>query len=90
MRADGERPRPGRSARCAPARARRGGWAAPRSMCAASPRPADLVSAADHASEEAIVALLRAERPDDAILGEEGASVGAARGAGWSTASTAR
>ena len=39
---------------------------------------ADLVSAADHASEQAIVALLRAERPDDAILGEEGASVGAA------------
>ena len=39
--------------------------------------PADLVSAADHASEEAIVALLRAERPGDAIVGEEGASVGA-------------
>jgi myo-inositol-1(or 4)-monophosphatase len=38
---------------------------------------ADLVSAADHASEEAIVALLRTERPDDAIVGEEGASVGA-------------
>src|SRR5690349_790431 len=38
---------------------------------------ADLVSAADHASEEAIVALLAAERPDDAIVGEEGASVGA-------------
>jgi myo-inositol-1(or 4)-monophosphatase len=41
---------------------------------------ADLVSAADHASEEAIVALLRAERPGDAITGEEGAAVeGAAR-----------
>jgi myo-inositol-1(or 4)-monophosphatase len=39
---------------------------------------ADLVSAADHASEQAIVALLRAERPGDAILGEEGASVGRA------------
>jgi len=38
---------------------------------------ADLVSAADHASEQAIVALLRAERPDDAIVGEEGASIGA-------------
>jgi myo-inositol-1(or 4)-monophosphatase len=37
---------------------------------------ADLVSAADHASEEAIVALLRAERPDDAITGEEGSAVG--------------
>jgi myo-inositol-1(or 4)-monophosphatase len=38
--------------------------------------PADLVSAADRASEEAIVELLAAERPDDAIVGEEGASVG--------------
>jgi myo-inositol-1(or 4)-monophosphatase len=38
----------------------------------------DLVSAADHASEEAIVALLRAERPDDAITGEEGSAVGGA------------
>jgi len=37
--------------------------------------PADLVSAADHVSEDAIVALLRAERPEDAILGEEGARV---------------
>ena len=34
------------------------------------------MSAADHASEEAIVALLRTERPGDAIVGEEGASVG--------------
>jgi myo-inositol-1(or 4)-monophosphatase len=38
----------------------------------------DLVSAADHASEEAIVALLCAERPDDAITGEEGSAVGGA------------
>ena len=38
----------------------------------------DLVSAADHASEQAIVALLRAERPGDAITGEEGAAVGGA------------
>jgi myo-inositol-1(or 4)-monophosphatase len=37
---------------------------------------ADLVSAADHASEQAIVALLRAERPGDTITGEEGAAVG--------------
>jgi myo-inositol-1(or 4)-monophosphatase len=35
---------------------------------------ADLVSAADRASEEAIVGLVAAERPDDAINGEEGAS----------------
>jgi myo-inositol-1(or 4)-monophosphatase len=39
---------------------------------------ADLVSAADRASEAAIVALLAAERPEDAIVGEEGASVGGA------------
>jgi myo-inositol-1(or 4)-monophosphatase len=34
---------------------------------------ADLVSEADTAAERAIVALLEAERPDDALLGEEGA-----------------
>ena len=39
---------------------------------------ADLVSAADRASEAAIVELLAAHRPDDAIVGEEGASVGGA------------
>jgi myo-inositol-1(or 4)-monophosphatase len=37
---------------------------------------ADLVSAADRASEAAIVELLCAERPDDAIVGEEGAARG--------------
>jgi myo-inositol-1(or 4)-monophosphatase len=36
---------------------------------------ADLVSAADRASEAAIAELLAAERPDDAITGEEGTSV---------------
>jgi myo-inositol-1(or 4)-monophosphatase len=40
---------------------------------------ADLVSAADRASEAAIVELLAAERPGDAIVGEEGASIGGAR-----------
>jgi fructose-1,6-bisphosphatase/inositol monophosphatase family enzyme len=35
---------------------------------------ADLVSEADTAAERAIVALLAAERPDDALLGEEGAT----------------
>jgi fructose-1,6-bisphosphatase/inositol monophosphatase family enzyme len=34
----------------------------------------DVVSAADHAAEELIVARLRAERPADAIVGEEGTS----------------
>jgi myo-inositol-1(or 4)-monophosphatase len=37
---------------------------------------ADLVSVADRASEAAIVELLAAERPDDAIVGEEGSAVG--------------
>ena len=39
---------------------------------------ADLVSSADRASEAAIVELLAAQRPDDAIVGEEGASVAGA------------
>jgi myo-inositol-1(or 4)-monophosphatase len=34
----------------------------------------DVVSAADHAAEELIVQRLRTERPEDGILGEEGAS----------------
>ncbi len=33
--------------------------------------PGDLVTAADQASEDAILAVLRAHRPDDAVLGEE-------------------
>jgi myo-inositol-1(or 4)-monophosphatase len=45
--------------------------------------PADLVSAADTAAEQAIAALLDAERPDDAILGEEGASRGGETGRRW-------
>jgi fructose-1,6-bisphosphatase/inositol monophosphatase family enzyme len=34
----------------------------------------DVVSAADHAAEELIVARLRAERPADGVLGEEGSA----------------
>jgi myo-inositol-1(or 4)-monophosphatase len=34
----------------------------------------DVVSAADHAAEELVVARLRADRPNDAIVGEEGTS----------------
>jgi fructose-1,6-bisphosphatase/inositol monophosphatase family enzyme len=34
----------------------------------------DVVSAADHAAEDLIVRRLRAERPDDGIVGEEGTS----------------
>jgi len=37
----------------------------------------DVVSAADHTAEELIVARLRAERPDDGVVGEEGTSDGA-------------
>jgi myo-inositol-1(or 4)-monophosphatase len=37
--------------------------------------PADLVSAADRASEDAIAAVLRDARPADAIVGEEGTRV---------------
>src|SRR4051794_13285084 len=42
----------------------------------------DVVSAADHAAEELVVARLRAERPDDGIVGEEGTS-DAGRGRTW-------
>jgi myo-inositol-1(or 4)-monophosphatase len=45
--------------------------------------PSDLVSDADTAAEEAIVALLRAERPEDGIVGEEGAAAPASRGRRW-------
>jgi myo-inositol-1(or 4)-monophosphatase len=44
----------------------------------------DVVSAADHAAEDLVVTRLRAERPDDAIVGEEGTSdAGASRGRTW-------
>jgi len=45
--------------------------------------PADLVSRADIASERAIVDLLRAERPGDGVLGEEGALVAGGGGRRW-------
>lgn len=43
----------------------------------------DLVSEADRAAEEAIAALLRSERPDDGLLGEEGSAVDGASGRRW-------
>ncbi|WP_244928440.1 inositol monophosphatase family protein [Nocardioides sp. W7] len=43
----------------------------------------DVVTAADHAAEELVVARLRAERPDDSILGEEGASHAGSSGRTW-------
>jgi myo-inositol-1(or 4)-monophosphatase len=42
-----------------------------------------MVSDADRAAEEAISQLLRAERPDDGLLGEEGLSVGGSSGRRW-------
>jgi myo-inositol-1(or 4)-monophosphatase len=44
---------------------------------------ADPVSDADRASEAAIVTALRAERPEDGILGEEGAAVAGTSGRRW-------
>jgi myo-inositol-1(or 4)-monophosphatase len=43
----------------------------------------DLVSAADHAAEDLIATRLRAERPADGIVGEEGAAAPAASGRTW-------
>jgi myo-inositol-1(or 4)-monophosphatase len=43
----------------------------------------DMVSDADRAAEEAISSLLQAERPDDALLGEEGLSAGGESGRRW-------
>jgi myo-inositol-1(or 4)-monophosphatase len=40
----------------------------------------DVVTAADRAAEAAMVAILREQRPDDAIVGEEGASFAGAAG----------
>jgi fructose-1,6-bisphosphatase/inositol monophosphatase family enzyme len=45
--------------------------------------PTDMVSDADHAAEAAIVAVLEAERPDDGIVGEEGASAPASGARRW-------
>jgi myo-inositol-1(or 4)-monophosphatase len=48
-------------------------WEAGVSMRHKSSRGGDVVTAADEEAEAAIVALLRAERPDDGVVGEEGA-----------------
>src|SRR4051812_13702121 len=45
--------------------------------------PTDLVSEADVAAEAAIREVLAAERPDDAILGEEGADTPGTSGLRW-------
>lgn len=43
----------------------------------------DIVTAADHAAEELVVARLREERPQDGILGEEGSAYDGASGRTW-------
>jgi myo-inositol-1(or 4)-monophosphatase len=43
----------------------------------------DMVSDADREAEQAIVSLLRAERPDDGLLGEEGSDVEGTSGRRW-------
>lgn len=43
----------------------------------------DLVTAADHAAEQYVVTRLAAERPDDGVLGEEGARRDSASGRRW-------
>lgn len=43
----------------------------------------DVVTAADRAAEEAVVARLAAERPDDGVLGEEGAAAEGSSGRTW-------
>ena len=43
----------------------------------------DIVTAADRAAEELVVTTLRALRPDDGVLGEEGAEAGSASGRTW-------
>jgi myo-inositol-1(or 4)-monophosphatase len=45
--------------------------------------PVDVVTAVDKASEELIVARLSAARPDDGVLGEEGASRAGTSGVRW-------
>jgi len=45
--------------------------------------PADLVSRADTAAEDAVVNLLSAGRPDDGLLGEEGTSARTTNGRRW-------
>src|SRR5205814_6461975 len=43
----------------------------------------DMVSDADRTAEEAISALLRTERPEDGLLGEEGLAAGGSSGRRW-------
>ena len=56
---------------------------APPSGLAAKTSRTDLVSDADRDAEALVVGMIRAERPDDAILAEEGGGVGGTSGVTW-------
>ena len=55
----------------------------PRQVVATKSSASDFVTEVDRAAEELIVGRIRAARPDDAILGEEGASVEGTSGYRW-------
>lgn len=55
----------------------------PREAVRSKSTPTDLVSAADLAAEQKIRALLAAERPDDAVLAEEGGGAAGVSGLRW-------
>jgi myo-inositol-1(or 4)-monophosphatase len=61
----------------------RDAFAGPATGVAAKSTPTDLVSAADQAAEELIRARLAAARPEDGILGEEGADEAGSSGLRW-------
>jgi myo-inositol-1(or 4)-monophosphatase len=58
-------------------------YAGPAADVQSKSTPTDLVSAADEAAEDLIRSRLAAERPDDGILGEEGADEAGSSGLRW-------
>ncbi len=58
-------------------------YSRPASGVSSKSSPTDLVSAADHDSEAAILSVIRSERPRDGILSEEGGGVDARSGLTW-------
>ncbi|RJK96267.1 inositol monophosphatase family protein [Vallicoccus soli] len=52
-------------------------------VAATKTSPTDVVTAMDRGSEELVVRTLRAERPDDGVLGEEGAAATGSTGVRW-------
>jgi myo-inositol-1(or 4)-monophosphatase len=61
----------------------RGAFAGPGVNVTAKSSPTDLVSEADHAAERLIRERLRAARPDDGFLGEEGGGADGSSGLRW-------